>query len=187
MKLSTWCKLQGICYHTGFRWFHQGKIPNAIQMDNGTILINEPQQNFQDQNTYIYARVSNHDRKSQLETQIKRCEDFCIANGWAIQKTFKEIASGMNDSRPELLKLLRLKPKRIVIENKDRLTRFGFNYIKELMPNTEIIIINNCAEDKEDLMKDLISVITSFCGKLYSIRRKTNKLKQINQILHDNN
>lgn len=153
-------------------------------MDTGTILIQEPELTKQnDGKTYIYCRVSNHNRKSQLEQQIKRCENFCIANGWQIEKSFKEVASGMNDQRKELWKLLKLNPKRIVIENKDRLTRFGFNYIKELMTNTEIIIINNSTEDKDDLIKDLISIITSFCGKIYSIRKKNKKLSKIKEII----
>jgi predicted site-specific integrase-resolvase len=114
-------------------------------MHTGTIIINE----INDKGTYIYCRISNHDRKEQLKTQVKRCEEFCIANGWIIQKTFKEIASGMNDKRPQLIKLLKLKPKRIIVENKDRLTIFGFNYIKELLDETEIVIINNNHEDKK--------------------------------------
>jgi predicted site-specific integrase-resolvase len=187
MKLSKWCQQQGVCYLTGLRWFHAGKIPNARQLDTSTILVDEVKTTQNNELNYIYCRVSNHNRKKELEHQVKRCEDFCIANGWKIEKTYKEIASGMNDNRKELWKLLASNPKRIIVENKDRLTRFGFNYIEKLMPNTEIIIINKSVEDKEDLIKDLISVITIFCNNLYELKEKNNKLKKIKEVLNDKN
>jgi predicted site-specific integrase-resolvase len=84
----------------------------------------------------------------------------------------KEIASGMNDNRPELKKLLALRPARIVIEHKDRLTRFGFGYFEQLLPmlGCELVVINRDAEEKDDLLKDLVAVITSFCCRLYGLR-----------------
>ncbi len=81
MKLSKWCQQQGICYLTGLRWFHAGKIPNARQLDTSTILVDEIKQTKNNELNYIYCRVSNHNRKNELEYQVKRCEDFCIANG----------------------------------------------------------------------------------------------------------
>lgn len=70
---------------------------------------------------------------------------------------------------------------RILVENKDRLTRFGFNYLKRLLKNqgTEIIVINEAEEDRVDLIKDLCSVIYSFCARLYGMRRAANKARKI--------
>lgn len=72
---------------------------------------------------------------------------------------------------------------RIVVEHKDRLTRFGFNYIKTLW-HGEIIIINEVTEDEKDLMQDFVSLVTSFCARLYGKRRSrraTEKLiKELN-------
>ena len=135
--------------------------------------------------TIIYARVSNQSRKDELEYQVQRCETFCINNGWKISKVFKEVASGMNDDRKELWKAINNNPTRIVVENKDRLTRFGFSYLQRLLRKlgTEVIVINEAKEDKEDLIKDMASVIYSFCARLYGLRRAANKALNIRKKL----
>lgn len=189
MKLSNWAKKQGISYQTAWRWWKNGKLPvDAEQMKSGTIIIKE-QPKVQKEKVVIYCRVSNQSRKKEIKYQIKRCEDFCIANGWSISKTYKEIASGMNDNRKQLWKMLNDKPTKIVIENKDRLTRFGYNYLERLLkPNgCEIVVINASETDEEDLIKDLVSIITSFCCRLYGLRRGNNKSKKIKNIINDKN
>lgn len=186
MKLSQWAKNKGICYHTAFNWFHQGKIPNAYQMDTGTIIVEETvKPNPNNNQVWIYARISSQARKKELETQVQRCEQFCLSQGLEIQKVYKEIASGMNDNRRELWKLLDSKPTKIVVEHKDRLTRFGFNYIEKLMlkQGCEIVVIHRDKEDETDLVKDLVSIITSFCCRLYGLRKGQNKIKQIKATL----
>lgn len=189
MKLSQWARKQGIHYNTAYRWFHQGKIPNARQLDTGTILVEEITPNTHDNKTYIYCRVSSHNKKQDLQRQVERCEQFCLANGWAVEKVYKEVASGMNDNRKVFTKLLNQRPKRIVVEHKDRATRFGFNYIETLLKQlgTELIVIHRDKEDENDLMKDLISIITSFCCRLYGLRRGNNKSKKIKKIINDQN
>ena len=90
----------------------------------------------------------------------------------------KEIASGMNDNRNKLIKLLKEGDyDALIVENKDRLTRFGFNYIKVLLENNkkELIVVNKSDNDKQDLIQDLVSVIYSFSVRLYGNRRKTKK------------
>ena len=77
-------------------------------------------------------------------------------------------------------------PTRIVVENKDRLTRFGFNYIEQLSKKlgTEIVVIHLDKEDDKDLIKDLVSVIYSFCARLYGMRKAYNKTKKIKEIIN---
>jgi len=82
---------------------------------------------------WTYARVSSHAQREDLERQSQRCVDFCRINGWKVVESVKEIASGMNDKRPRLVELLKSKPSRIVVEHKDRLTRFGFHYFDVLL------------------------------------------------------
>ena len=104
---------------------------------------------------------------------------FCIANGWQVETVVKEIASGLNDKRPKLIKILESDyPVRIVSESKDRLTRFGFNYISTLI-NGEIVIANLAKTNKDDLMQDLISIITSMVARYYGQRRGSKKSKNI--------
>jgi predicted site-specific integrase-resolvase len=188
MKLSDWAKEQGVTYLTAYKWFRAGNIPNAIQYPTGTIIVNELQQYKNNiTNCVIYCRVSSHNKKQDLESQIQRCTQFANSNGFVITKVYKEIASGMNDKRKELSKLLDSSPSIIIIENKDRLTRFGFNYLEKLLLklNCSIIVINTEQSDENDLMKDLISIITSFCCRLYGLRRTKNKLTKIKKVLNE--
>jgi len=84
-----------------------------------------------------------------------------------------------NDSRPKLSKILTdRKATRIVVEHKDRLTRFGFNYIKLLLNDCEIVVVNECETD-QDLFEDFVSLVTSFCARIYGKRRTKRKTEQI--------
>lgn len=162
MKLSTYAKEMGVTRQTATRWFHEGRIPGAYQLDTGTIII--PNDIFEknkvnDGRTIIYARVSSSEqRKTNLETQAQRLIDFSIANGWQIDEVIKEVGSGSNDERPKLVNLLMSdKPiRRIVIENKDRLARTEFNYLEILAnkQNFEIVVVNKAENDKEDLTNE---------------------------------
>ena len=188
MKLSAWCKQKGIHYTTGYIWFKSGKIPHAYQEVTGSIFVEEPK-NTMKPRICIYARVSNRDRKNELEYQVKRCEDFCIGRGYSVDEIFKEIASGMNDDRKVFWKMLESEPSIIVVENKDRLTRFGFNYLDRLLLKSgcEIVVLNKDENDEQDLIKDMISVVTSFCCRLYGLRRGINKSKKIKGVVNDTN
>jgi putative resolvase len=116
-----------------------------------------------------------------LERQVSRIQDFCAANGWQINKVVKEVASGVNDNRQKLSKILvDDSVKRIVVEHKDRLTRVGFNYIETLLgtQGREVVVINLAATDNDDLLEDLASMIYSFCTRLYGKRRAERNAKQ---------
>jgi predicted site-specific integrase-resolvase len=135
--------------------------------------------------TYIYCRVSSNNKKDDLERQSLRCLEFCNSKGFEVFKIIKEVASGMNDNRKKLISMLDENPTKIIIEHKDRLTRFGFNSLEKLLSklNCEIIVINRDAENETDLLKDLVSIITYFCCRLYGLRRGNNKSKKIKDII----
>jgi predicted site-specific integrase-resolvase len=186
MKLSHWAKLKGISYLTAWRWFNQNQLPvKATKMPSGTIIVESEPLNNSNKKTYTYSRVSSHDKKEDLERQVKRCLDFCAINGWPVEKSFKEISSGMNDHRKQLTTLLNLNPSRIVVEHKDRLTRFGFGYFEILLPmlGCELVVINRDSEEQSDLIKDLVAIITSFCCRLYGMRRGLNKAKECKKVV----
>lgn len=129
-------------------------------------------------NTIVYAKVSSNERKQSLKEQKSRLENYAKLNGLGLLDSYKEIASGMNDNRPILNKILQRDDWDILlVENKDRLARFGFNYIKTLCESKgkKIIVTNTTEDDKEDLMKDLISIIYSFSERMYGLRRKKNR------------
>lgn len=134
----------------------------------------------------IYARVSTHKQKERgdLERQIDTISRFAIDKNPKKLKIFSDVASGLNDNRKQLNNLLdsvmNNEVDRIFINYKDRLTRFGFNYLMKICSkhNTEIIIVSNDMNNKtlqEELAEDIISVIHSFSGKLYGMRSKVKE------------
>lgn len=128
--------------------------------------------------------MSSHDQREDLQKQLQRLRDYANKNKLIITKEVSEIASGMNMRRKKLLNLLKNKAiDFIIVEHRDRLTRFGYEYLQTalLSANREIIVINN-SECKDDLVQDMIDILTSFCAKLYGQRsarnRKKKKLRQ---------
>ena len=178
-KLSQYAKDNGITYRTAWNYFNDGLLEGAYQNDKKTIFVPVDDEK-KDNRKYaaIYARVSSNDRKKSLDNQLNRLNSFAATNGYIVNHSVKEIASGMNDNRNKLIKLLREDDYDVlIVENKDRLTRFGFNYIKVLLEKNkkELIVVNKVDNDKQDLIQDLVSVIYSFSARLYGNRRKTKK------------
>lgn len=188
MKLIDYAKLQGISYRTAWRWYKAGKIAGH-QMDTGTILVTEPVPVKAlpiPSHVVVYTRVSSSENKSNLDSQAERLVAYCTVRGYQASKIVKEIGSGVNDNRPKFLALL-ADPSigRIVIEHKDRGTRFGFRYIETLL-NTygrEIEVVNQAENGTEDLLVDLTSIVYSFCARLYGQRRAKRKTEKIVQEL----
>ena len=175
MKLSQWAKKNNYSYRGAFNVFHRGLIPNSRQLPTGTIIIDEPEKEIKEDYTVVYARVSSSENKDNLNSQSERVSQFCNAKGWIVKEIVKECASGLNDNRPKLQKILKdKKVNRIVVEHKDRLTRFGFEYIKTLFDG-EIVVINEVTEEQVDLIQDFTSIITSFCARIYGQRRSKRK------------
>lgn len=174
IKLSKWAKNNGLTYRTAYQYFIDGRL-DAIQLDTGTILVSEEEVNKKvDEKTVIYCRESSSENKPALENQVKRCSDFCAAKGWVVSKTIKEIGSGLNDKRPKFLEIIEDKSiTRIVVEHKDRFGRFGLEPIRRLLilSGKELFIINEADSNKEDLIQDFVSIITSFCARVYGQRR----------------
>ena len=133
----------------------------------------------------IYARVSNPPKK-YLDEQLKRLINFCSEKGITIDKEYFDIKSGMNFKRDQFKDLIQEIVKGnielIVIENKDRLCRFGFDLFNEFCKyfKTKIIIVNELSEKnfEQELTEDLISIIHYFSMKSYSHSRKLNKIKK---------
>jgi predicted site-specific integrase-resolvase len=177
-KLSDYARENSVTYRTAWNRFNAGKIKGAFMDDTGHVVIPLFPELNKNINAILYARVSNNDRKKELEYQLERIRNFTISKGYIIIDEIKEIASGMNDSRTKLSNLLiRNDWDVIVVENKDRLTRFGFNYLDLLLKlnGKKIVVINEVNEDKPDLLNDLVSIIYSFSARLYGLRKKKNK------------
>jgi predicted site-specific integrase-resolvase len=160
------------------------------RLPTGTIIIFDEDKKRQDEKKVaIYARVSSSENKSNLNTQAQRLESYCIAKGYQIIRVVKEVGSGVNDHRKLLIKLLEQTDYNLIVaEHKDRLSRVGFNYLKVLLVQTgrDIEIVNLAEERKDDLMQDFVSIITFFCARLYSLRRRKRKTECLIKCLEEN-
>ena len=183
MKLSQYAKRVGVTYRTAFRWWQNGQI-KGYQTPSGTIVVteNEQMQTKQPERIVMYARVSSHKQTTDLDRQVHRLLDYSSAKGYQVARTVKEIGSGLHDQRPKFLAIL-TDPSitKVVVEQKDRATRFGFRFLEALleMQGRCFEVVNLAETNREDLLADITSVIYSICAKLYGQRRAKIKAETI--------
>ena len=130
------------------------------------------------QNAFIYCRVSTKKQQESgnLQRQKERLVKYCNEKQYNIFEVFEEVASGINDNRRQLIKMFRRldEIKYIVIEYDDRLARFGYNYLKEYAKsyNVEVAVVEHTEKKdvNEEMVNDLISIITCFSAKIYGSR-----------------
>jgi len=183
MKLSTYAKKLGVCYRTAWNWFNEGKIDGAYQLPSGTVIVPDSVKN--EYGVILYARTSSSQNKDLLENQAKRLESYAIAKGYKIKKIVKEFGSGLNDERKQLTKILQENQyDKIIVEHKDRLTRFGFNWI-QLLTGNRIEVINEAKEKDEDITRDLISIIHCFSARIYGLRRSQRIKTKVEEVLKE--
>lgn len=166
-----------------WQYEHNGKL--KVKKINGKkFYLLEQDDPFNDERiNLIYSRVSNTKQKKDLDRQENLLREYAVKNGFKVDKSLSDIASGMNENRKGFNELIDLviqnKVNKIFISYKDRLTRFGFNYFVYLFRQfgTEIEIVNLTKEEdfQTELTQDLISIIHHFSMKLYSNRRKLSK------------
>jgi putative resolvase len=135
----------------------------------------------------IYCRVSSHEQKQKgdLERQVGRVTTHCVGKTHRIVEVLEEVGSGMSDSRPKLQKLFRLvndhEIDRVVVEHKDRLTRFNFGFIEAYFRSHGVEIewvsevLGKSYED--ELVEDILSLMASFSARIYGKRSAENRKK----------
>ena len=187
----------GISIDTLRRWERVGKITSMRtqgghrRYDKKELIKFKMGDNSENRITIAYCRVSSSDQKEDLQRQIENVSQYCIANGYQF-RVISDLGSGLNYKKKGLQELIELicsnSIERIVVNYKDRLIRFGFELIEQLCSiyNVKIEIIN-LTEDKsyeEELVEDVLSVITVFSAKLYGARsHKSKKMIATNEAL----
>jgi len=189
LNIGDAAKLLGVAESTMRRWEKEGKlIPDERTAGNQrryklSSLRPEMGRGIDyDRKTIAYARVSSHDQKADLERQKQLLEMFCASNGWKFE-IISDLGSGMNYHKKGLNKLieeiLNNEVGRLVMTHKDRLLRFGAELIFAICEAKEVeVVIINKGEDstfEEDLVKDVLEIITVFSARLYGSRSKKNK------------
>ena len=187
----------GVSTKTIRRYDEEGKLPMHRTEGNHRIILREDllclleekgllyDDRVMQKKDVIYARVSSHDQKrsGDLDRQIV----FLIEHTAGLQNpvVLKEVGSGLNDGRVQLQKLLHMvcrgEVRNVYVTYKDRLTRFGYRYLETIfeLHGVSIIVVKDSEVEKqvyEELVEDMLSLLTSFSGKLYGLRGK--KLKK---------
>jgi len=183
------CGLLGVSYPTLRRWIKEGRV-RAVQTVGGKYRIPESEVRRllsgvigKEVRAVIYARVSSGDQRSDLEQQIQYLTQYCSAKGYKVVDVLSDVASGLNTERRGLLKLFNYVVNRqidvVVVTYKDRLTRFGYEYLEYFLNQygvrVEVVYGEEPKGTYQELVEDLIAMVTSFAGKLYGIRSHRKK------------
>jgi len=199
------CRRLGIHFVTLKRWIYSGRI-RAVKTPTGRWMIPESEVEriiggkvtIKETRAIIYARVSSSDQKDDLERQIENLLNYCSAKGYKVVEVLKDVASGLKTDRRSLLKLFKLisekKTDVVVITYKDRLTRFGFEYLEFFFNRfgvkIEVIHGDEPKDAYQELVEDLIAIVTSFAGRLYGMRSHRKKrlvegFKELLEVVED--
>ena len=185
MKLSEYGKRNNIKYRAAWNRYKEGKIEGAYLDSTGHVVVPDPMHALVGK-AAVYARVSTHKQKDDLDRQAERMTTFANAAGLSVVATVKEVSSGVNDNRPRLTKLLQSDEwGTLVVEHKDRLSRVGFGWFEVLLgiQGRRIVVADAATEQTADLMDDFVSIIYSFAARLYGLRSARRKTDQVIEVL----
>ena len=133
----------------------------------------------------LYARVSSHDQRADLDRQLARLSQYAAEQNLHVVESVAEVGSGLNGKRRNIMRLL-CDPTitAIVVEHRDRLARFGSEYIEAaLSASGRRLIVVDPSEKNDDLVPDMIAVLTSFCRRVYGRRSARNRAISIERAL----
>lgn len=187
---NEFASLIGVSVKTLQRWDQSGKL-KAFWTPSGRRYYTYEQYltyegiTFDDEReNVIYARVSTKNQKDDLQNQTEFLKQFCNAKGMIIDRCIQDFGSGLNYNRKAWNRLLddvmERKIKTIIISNKDRFIRFGFDWFERFCNKfgTKILVVNNeSLSPNEELVQDIISILHVFSCRLYGLRKYKAKIK----------
>ena len=192
LKLGEYARRMGFTHKQAWIMFKNGTLPHPAKKISTRMIIVDvpsdfglttPQQNVP-KKTALYARVNSHKQKDDLERQTNRILRYAATHDIKIDNITEEIASGKNGNRPKLNKLLTNSDYDIIIEHRERLTRFAFEAIENALKaqGRKIIVIDD-KEIDDDLVRDATEVLMSCCARLYGRRGVKNRTEAALQTL----
>ena len=135
--------------------------------------------------TTAYARVSSQAQKPDLDNQVRVLEQFCTANGWAVDEWIKEVGGGLNFRRKYFLRILDAvvhgRVERLVVAHRDRLCRFGFEMIEHLCQthDCDLVVMNQeSLSPEQEMVQDMLSIVHCFSARLYGLRNYRKALRK---------
>ena len=202
LTITQLSKILNVHVVTIRNWERDGKNPIPVHRTQGNQrrylakdvkqylgLASSPTSNKSNKKTIIYARVSSHEQKADLATQIGLLSLYASSQGFQYE-VLSEILSGLNFNRPKFNQLLRMikndEVERVVVSHKDRLMRFEYEMFESIcqMHHVQIVVLDQSNQELEkELLEDFISLITSFSEKIYG--KRSHKNKKIIEILKE--
>lgn len=176
--MTEWARAQGIHVQTAYRWYREGTLPVAAQKVGRLILVS-PQSvtAAAPVGVGLYARVSSHDRKGDLDRQVARLSAWAAQAGLVVVRVESEVGSGMNGSRPKVRRLLADPAVSVVVvEHRDRLGRMNTEMVESALSaaNRRLVVLDE-GEVTDDLAGDMVEVLTLLCARLYGRRSARNR------------
>jgi len=196
------CQRLGISYSTLSRWVREGRI-RAVRTAGGKFRIPESEVRriaeglpvSREVRAIIYARVSSSNQRSDLERQVQYLTEYCTSKGYKVVDILSDVASGLKTDRRGLLRLFNYVVNRqvdvVVVTYRDRLTRFGFEYLeyffKQYGVRVEVVFGEEPKDVHQELVEDLVEIVTSFAGKIYGMRsyRKKKLVERFRKLLEE--
>ncbi len=140
----------------------------------------------------IYARVSSHkqEKDGNLDRQIERLRNYCSARGYKVVDVITDVTSGLKEDRSGLQKLFDMAERHqidvVVVEFRDRLTRFGFDYLKRYFEShgVRVEVVEETEKGyMEELIEDFVTIVISFAGRIYG--KRSQKFKKIKKVVEE--
>jgi putative resolvase len=177
VNLREWALEQGVHPKTAYRWFREGILPVPARRAGRLILVDADPKPAVVGKVAAYCRVSSADQKDDLERQVGRVVTGATGLGLSVGQVVSEVGSGMNGHRRKLTKLLSDPAVTvIVVEHRDRITRFGFEHLAASMSACgRRIVVLDATETSDDLVRDVTEVLTSLCARLYGRRSASRR------------
>ena len=184
IRLSQWAAQYGMHRMTAWRHCNAGTLPPELQPKKiGNIIYVLAHPETPPGRTVGYARVSSTEQKPHLENQANRLWAHAGQNGMLLDDVVSEVASGLNDRRPKLRKLLSDPTVHtMIVEHRERLARFGVGMVEAMLQarGGALIVIDDIddAEVPDDLVRDMTEILTCFCARLYGKGSAANKARR---------
>ena len=181
IRLTQWAAQHGMHRITAWRHYNAGTLPPELQPKKvGNIIYVLANPDTPPGRTAGYARVSSAEQKPHLQNQANRLWAHAGQNRIPMDEVVSEIASGLNDKRPKLRKLLADPAVHtIVVEHRGRLARFGAGMVEAMLQarGGSLIVIDD-TEIPDDLVRDMTEILTCFCARLYGKRSAANRARR---------
>lgn len=179
MNLTEWARAQGVHPQTAYRWFRKGMLPvPAVRVNERTVLVSPDLSVGPCAAAFgLYARVSSHDQKSDLDRQVARLTGWAAQAGGVVVRVEAEVGSGVNGSRAKVRRLLAdPRVRTVVVEHRDRLGRMNTELVESaLAAHGRRLVVLDDGEVDDDLVREMVEVLTSLCARLYGRRSARNR------------